>query len=306
MQRYILGRIAQAILCLFAVGTIVFIMSRMSGDPLVMMMPKDATLEEIQAMRVRLGLDKPYIVQYVLFITSMLHGDFGRSIRYEQSAMGLVMERFPATLELSVVAMAIAILIALPVGIMAAVKKDTAFDSFGKIFALSGQSMPVFWVGIMLMWLFAVVLKILPPFGRGGFENLILPSVTLGWFVNATLMRVGRSSMLDVLDSEYIKLARVKGVPERMVILKHALRNAGIPILTIVGMQFAQILRGAIVTETVFAWPGLGRLAVAAIYARDFPLVQASVIFMAFIFIGMNLIVDILYAYVDPRIKYQG
>ncbi len=304
MQRYILGRILQAFVCLFAVGTIVFILSRLSGDPLVMMLPKDATPEEFQAMRVHLGLDKPYIVQYVVFITSMMHGDFGRSIRYEQPAMSLVLERFPATLELTVVAMAIALLIALPVGILAAVKKGSIFDTVGKVAALAGQSMPIFWVGIMLMWLFAVVLRILPPFGRGGIENLILPSVTLGWFVNATLMRVGRSSMLDVLDSEYIKLARVKGVPERMVILKHALRNASIPILTIIGMQFAQLLRGAIITETVFAWPGLGRLAVSAIYSRDFPLVQAAVIFMAFIFITMNLIVDILYAYVDPRIRY--
>jgi peptide/nickel transport system permease protein len=305
MQRYILGRLGQAVLCLFAVAIIVFILGRLTGDPLVMMLPPDSTKEDYNMMSEHLGLDKPYIVQFWRFIIGAVRGDFGTSIRYQEPAMGLVFERFPATLELTLVAIAIAVFIALPTGILSAVKRDSVFDKFGKTAALAGQSMPIFWVGIMMMWAFAVVLELLPPAGRGGLRNIILPAITLGWYVNAALMRVARSSMIDVLDSEYVKLARVKGLPEKVVILKHALKNAAIPIITLAGMHFAGLLRGAVVTETVFAWPGLGRLAVSAVYARDFPLIQASVLFMALVFILMNLTVDILYAYLDPRIRYD-
>ena len=305
MQRYIMGRLGQAILCLFAVAVIVFILGRLTGDPLVMMLPPDSTKEDYRMMSEHLGLDKPYITQFWRFISGIVKGDFGTSIRYQEPAMGLVFERLPATLELTLVAIVIAVFIALPVGILSAVKRDSFFDKFGKTAALAGQSMPIFWVGIMMMWLFAVLLGFLPPAGRGGLRNIILPSITLGWYVNAALMRVARSSMIDVLDSEYIKLARVKGLPKRVVIMKHALKNAAIPIITLAGIHFAGLLRGAVVTETVFAWPGLGRLAVSAVYSRDFPLIQASVLFMALIFILMNLVVDILYAYLDPRIRYE-
>jgi peptide/nickel transport system permease protein len=305
MQRYILGRLGQAILCLFAVAVIVFILGRLTGDPLVMMLPPDATKADFQMMREHLGLDEPYVMQFWRFISGIVRGDFGTSIRYQEPAMGLVFERFPATLELTVVAIAVAVFIALPIGIISAVKRDSILDRFGKVTALAGQSMPIFWVGIMMMWLFAVLLGWLPPAGKGGLRNIILPSVTLGWYVNAALMRVARSSMIDVLDSEYIKLARVKGLPKKVVILKHALKNAAIPIITLAGIHFAGLLRGAVVTETVFAWPGLGRLAVSAVYSRDFPLIQASVLFMALVFIIMNLVVDILYVYLDPRIRYE-
>jgi peptide/nickel transport system permease protein len=305
MQRYILGRLGQAILCLFAVAVIVFILGRLTGDPLVMMLPPDATKADFQMMREHLGLDEPYVMQFWRFISGIVRGDFGTSIRYQEPAMGLVFERFPATLELTVVAIAVAVFIALPIGIISAVKRDSILDRFGKVTALAGQSMPIFWVGIMMMWLFAVLLGWLPPAGKGGLRNIILPSVTLGWYVNAALMRVARSSMIDVLDSEYIKLARVKGLPKKVVILKHALKNAAIPSITLAGIHFAGLLRGAVVTETVFAWPGLGRLAVSAVYSRDFPLIQASVLFMALVFIIMNLVVDILYVYLDPRIRYE-
>ena len=219
--------------------------------------------------------------------------------------MGLVMERLPATFELAGFALLISVLIALPIGVLAAVAKDTGWDAAAKVVALLGQSLPVFWLGIVLMWIFAVWLGWFPSSGRGGIQHLILPAITLGWFQVAAIMRLVRSSMLEVLDSEFVKLARVKGIPEWKVIWKHCLRNAGIAPLTFFAIIAGVLLTGTVVTETVFTWPGLGLLVVDAVRSRDFQVVQAVVIIFAFIFILCNLLVDVLYAYLDPRILYQ-
>lgn len=227
------------------------------------------------------------------------------SIKWNVPAIDIVIERFPATLLLATTSILFGILLALPVGILSAVKRDTWIDNFGKIVALAGQSMPTFWFGILLILIFAVYGKWLPTSGYGTFSHLILPSITLGGFVAAAIMRVTRSAMLDALESDYIRTARSRGVAEWRVIMVHALKNAAIPIVTIIGLQAATILRGAVVTETVFVWPGIGKIAVDAVYARDFPLVQAAVLTMGVVFLLVNLIVDFIYIYLDPRISYQ-
>jgi peptide/nickel transport system permease protein len=252
------------------------------------------------------GLDKPLYTQYFVFIKNAVRGDFGKSWKWQgYTAMGLVLERLPATLELGGAALAISVVLALPIGVLSAVMKDTPIDSFGKIVALLGQSLPSFWLGIVLMWIFAVTLGWLPTSGRGGLERLILPAVSLGWFQVAVVMRLVRSSMLDVLDSEFVKLTRIKGLAEWKVIWKHCLRNAAIVPLTYFAINAGVLITGAVVIESVFAWPGTGLLVVDAVRARDFQVVQAIVIVFSAVFLCANLIVDILYAYLDPRIRYQ-
>jgi peptide/nickel transport system permease protein len=252
------------------------------------------------------GLDRPLYEQYFTFLGKALQGDFGNSWKWQgHSAMGLVMERLPATLQLGGLALLISAVLALPFGVLTAVWKDRLFDSVGKIFALLGQSLPTFWLGIVLMWIFAVSLGWLPTSGRGGFKHMILPAVCLGWFQVATMMRLIRSSMLDVLDSEFVKLTRIKGLSEWKVIWKHCLRNAAIAPLTYFAITTGVLITGSVVTESVFAWPGTGLLVVDAVRARDFQVVQAVVIIFAAVFTMTNLVVDILYAYIDPRIRYQ-
>jgi peptide/nickel transport system permease protein len=244
--------------------------------------------------------------QYFIFLAKALQGDFGESLKYQgQSAMGMVAERLPATLELAAVALFISAILALPIGVLAAVGKGSRWDTAAKIVALMGQSLPNFWLGIVLMWIFAVWLDWLPASGRGGVKHLILPAITIGWFQVAAIMRLVRSSMLEVLDSEFVKLARVKGIPEWKVVWKHCLRNAGIAPLTFFAIIAGSLVTGAVVTETVFTWPGVGLLVVDAVRSRDFQVVQAVVILFAGVFILCNLLVDILYAYLDPRIRYQ-
>jgi peptide/nickel transport system permease protein len=251
------------------------------------------------------GLDKPLYVQYFVFLSKAVRGDFGMSWKWQgHSAMGLVVERLPATLQLGGIALGISVLIALPIGVMAAVYRDTPFDYMGKVIALLGQSLPAFWLGIVLMWIFAVHLGWLPTSGRGTIYHMILPAVSLGWFQVAALMRLVRSSMLDVLDSEFVKLTRIKGLAEWKIVWKHCLRNAAITPLTYFAITASALVTGSVVTESVFAWPGTGLLAVDAVRARDFQVVQAIVIVFAGVFICANLIVDILYAYLDPRIRY--
>ncbi|HYC47905.1 MAG TPA: ABC transporter permease [Burkholderiales bacterium] len=306
MQRFIAVRAFQSLLAILVMSLIVFGLARLSGNPLDVMLPIEAMPEDYERLEKHWGLDKPVTTQYLIFIKKALQGDFGQSLKYQgKSAMDLVTERLPATLELAGFALLVSIILALPIGVLAAVGKGSNWDTAAKIVALLGQSLPAFWLGIVLMWIFAVMLDWLPSSGRGGLKHLILPAITLGWFQVAVIMRLVRSSMLEVLDSEFVKLARVKGIPEWKVVWKHCLRNASIAPLTVFAIIAGSLLTGSVVTETVFTWPGVGLLVVDAVRSRDFQVVQAVVILFAGIFILCNLLVDIMYAYLDPRIRYQ-
>jgi len=285
---------------------IVFSLARVTGNPLDVMLPMEAGPEEYERVSKHWGLDQPLYVQYAIFLSKAVRGDFGNSWKWHgYSAMSLVWERLPATLQLAGFALFISMAIALPIGVLAAVMKGSAWDSVAKIIALLGQSLPGFWLGIVLMWIFAVHLGWFPTSGRGGLQYMILPAITLGWFQVAAVMRLVRSSMLEVLDSEFVKLTRIKGLPEWKVVWKHCLRNASIAPLTYFAIIAGVLMTGSVVTESVFSWPGTGLLMVDAVRARDFQVVQAVVIVFAGIFILTNLLVDILYAYLDPRIRYQ-
>ena len=314
MQRYILIRFLQSLLTLWVMTVIVFSLARLTGDPLDVLLPMEAGEGERERVAHHWGLDRPLFVnvahpldtQYFTFLGKALQGDFGNSWKWQgHTAMGLVVERMPATLQLSSVAIAISVLLALPFGVLTAVWKDTLFDAVGKIFALLGQSLPSFWLGIVLMWIFAVTLGWLPTSGRGTVWHMVLPAICLGWFQVAAMMRLIRSSMLDVLDSEFVKLTRIKGLPEWKVVWKHCLRNAAIAPLTYFAITLGVLVTGSVVIESVFAWPGTGLLAVDAVRARDFQVVQAIVIVFTSVLIMVNLAVDILYAYIDPRIRFQ-
>ena len=313
MQRYILIRFLQSLLTLWVMTVIVFSLARMTGDPLDVLLPMEAGEGERERVAKHWGLDRPLFInlenpldtQYFTFLGKALQGDFGNSWKWQgHTAMGLVVERMPATLQLSSIALAFSIFLSLPFGVMTAVWKDTLFDSVGKIFALLGQSLPSFWLGIVLMWVFAVTLGWLPTSGRGTVWHLVLPATCLGWFQVAAMMRLVRSSMLDVLDSEFVKLTRIKGLPEWRVVWKHCLRNAAIAPLTYFAITLGVLVTGSVVIESVFAWPGTGLLAVDAVRARDFQVVQAIVIVFTSVLIMVNLAVDILYAYIDPRIRF--
>ncbi len=306
MQRYIARRAFQSLLAIWVMSLIVFSLARISGNPLDMMLPLEATREDYERVSKHWGLDQPLPTQYVIFLSKAVRGDFGYSWKWPgHSAMGLVAQRLPATLQLAGFALLISILIALPVGVLSAVKKGTGWDTAAKIIALLGQSLPAFWLGIVLMWIFAVTLGWFPTSGRGGLQYMVLPAITLGWFQVAAIMRLVRSSMLEVLDSEFVKLTRIKGLAEWKVVWKHCLRNASIAPLTFFAIIAGVLMTGAVVTESVFSWPGTGLLVVDAVRARDFQVVQAVVIVFAGIFILTNLLVDVLYAYLDPRIRYR-
>jgi peptide/nickel transport system permease protein len=296
----------QSLVTLLAISVIIFGLSRLSGTPVDTLLADDATPAEAEALMHEWGLDRPIYVQYLDFISNAVRGDLGDSLKWPgETAQGLVWQRLPATLQLGGFAIIISTLIAIPTGVLAAVYKGSLFDSFGKMVALLGQAMPPFWLGIVLIWIFAVHWNVFPTSGRGGFGNMVLPAITMGWYQVAALMRLTRSSTLEVLDNEYIKAARLKGVPERRVIWVHALRNAAIAPLTYFGVIVGYIFTGSVVIETVFAWPGTGLLAIEAIRARDYVVVQAVVLTFAVVFILANLIVDILYAFIDPRIRYE-
>jgi ABC-type dipeptide/oligopeptide/nickel transport system permease component len=323
MTRYLVRRLWQSVLVLFGISIIIFIILHLTGDPAVLLMPPDATQADIDNFRKLMGFNDPLFIlwppweylnppwrfltdtQYGRFFIGVTHGDFGNSFRHQQPAMSLVMERMPATIELTLTAMAIAISIAVPVGILSAVRRNTVLDHAGMVLALLGQSMPVYWLGIMFILLFAVRLDLLPAFGSGSWQHLILPATTLGAFSMARIARLTRSSMLEVLGQEYVRTARAKGVSEWRLVLRHALKNAAIPVITIIGLDMGTLLGGAVITETIFAWPGVGRLAVQAISYRDYPLVQSAVFLLASIFVLINFLVDILYTCVDPRVAYK-
>jgi ABC-type dipeptide/oligopeptide/nickel transport system permease component len=303
MSVYVARRLAQALIVLLGISVVVFVILHLTGDPTVLMLPPDVTAEEVARFRKAMGFDDPLPVQYWRFLRGVLRGNFGNSLRHDEPALGLVFERMPATLELTAVALGVALLLAIPAGIVSAVFRNTALDYVSTVVALIGQAMPTFWLGIMLILVFAVGLQVLPSSGRGGLANLILPALTLGLFTTARTMRLTRSALLEVLGQDYVRTARAKGVAERGVVWKHALRNASIPVITIVGLELGTLLGGAVITETIFAWPGVGRLSVQAIYNRDYPLVQASVFVLASTFVLVNLAVDLLYTYLDPRIR---
>jgi ABC-type dipeptide/oligopeptide/nickel transport system permease component len=293
-----------SIVSLILLSMMIFCMVRITGDPAVLMAEPGAKEEDLQAIRHEFGLDKPLVVQYYLFVKSMLRGDFGKSIYYRIPALDLYIQRFPASLLLAAVAMTLSLMIGIPVGIFSAVRINTWFDNFGKIFAILGLSLPSFWVGLMLILTLSVYLNWLPSSGADGWKHLIMPAFSLGWVFTAAHMRLARSAMLEVLGSEYIKLARIKGLSERLVIAKHAFKNAVIPVLTLAGINLVLMVNVAVVVETVFAWPGVGRLLYEGISFRDFPVVQTTVLMGGVMFVGVNLLVDILYAYIDPRIRY--
>jgi len=306
VQRFILARIGQSIVTLLGVSIIIFSLARLSGNPLDVLLPADATADDFARIAKLWGLDRPLHEQYWVFISNAVRGDFGDSLKYKgQSAMGLVLQRLPATLQLAAFALVFSAVISIALGVLTAAQKDQPLDRFGKVLALLGQSMPTFWLGIVLIWIFAVRLGWLPTSGRGGLEHIILPGVTLGWFSVAAFLRLTRSSMLDVLDSEYIKLARAKGLPEWKVLWKHALKNAAIAPLTFFGLVVGFLITGSVTVETVFAWPGVGLLAVEAVTARDYQVIQAVTLVSAAVYIAVGLVVDVLYGYIDPRVRYS-
>jgi peptide/nickel transport system permease protein len=302
--RFVLSRLLQSLVTLAILSVVVFVLARSTGAALHLILPMSATPEDYANARQYLGLDRSYPEQYVSFVARAVTGDFGTSIRARRPVSELIRERLPNSLRLAAFAMAVSLAMAFPLGVMAAVKKGTGIDRAAQVVAVLGQSLPTFWVAIVLVEFVAGRLQWLPAGGAGGFASYVLPGFTLGWFVVAGMMRLLRSGMLEVLDSEYVKLARVKGVAERRVVWLHALKNALIPVVTFAGIYFAILLTTAIVVETVFAWPGLGRLAYDGITSRDFPVIQAVVLTAAAIVAAVNLAVDCLYAVLDPRIRY--
>ena len=304
MLRFIVGRAMQSLVCFVVVSCLVFYAARLTGDPTVLLLSEMASKEDAARLRAHLGLDKPILVQYGLFLKQAIRGDLGESTRLHRPVLAVLAARFPASLQLGSVAFIITLLIALPIGVYSAAKRGTGLDNAGRVFAVLGQSLPLFWLGLILMLVFAVWLGLLPAAGRGTAANFILPAVTMGWATTPAVMRLTRSAMLEVLESEYVKMARIKGLPEWKVIWKHALKNALLPVVTFSVLLFAEMIAGAIVTETVFAWPGVGQLLISSVYYRDFPMVQGTVLLLSALFILGNLTVDVLYAYLDPRIRY--
>jgi peptide/nickel transport system permease protein len=305
MKVYLLRRFLQSLLVLLGVSFVVFGILFLTGDPALVLLPPDASAEDVEKFRQAMGFNDPFIVQYGRFLGGALRGDFGQSVRHGEPAFDLVMERMPATFELSGAALLIALCLAIPAGIISAVRRNSLLDYVSTVVALLGQSMPTFWLGIMLILLFSVQLNLLPSSGRGDWQHMLLPAITLGLFTTARITRLTRSGMLEVLSQDYIRTARAKGVANPAVVWKHALKNAAIPIVTIVGIELGTLLGGSVITETIFAWPGVGRLSVQAINNRDYPVVQAAVFTLSTTFVLVNLIVDMLYTYLDPRIRLR-
>ena len=304
MTRYLIGRLAQTLLSMLIVISIVFFLTRLSGNPVDLLLDANATEQDHAILMRHLGLDRPLPVQYLIYVKNIFLGDFGNSVLTRRPVTEHIWERLPATVELGFVAMFMSVLIGIPLGVYSAVRRGTLVDKSARIFAVLGQSMPAFWLGLMLILFFGVVLGVLPAGGRGDLRHLILPAFTLGYFTSAAILRLTRSAMLEVLGSDYIKFARLKGLHEQIVLWKHGLKNALLPVTTFAVLLFVQFLGGAVVTETVFAWPGLGRLILESITTRDYPIVQAGVLVLSALYLTGNLLVDVLYSYLNPRIRH--
>ncbi|HEX2172870.1 MAG TPA: ABC transporter permease [Dehalococcoidia bacterium] len=303
MRRFVLRRFLYSIVTLFFLSVTIFVLVRMSGDPARLLAGPGAQTEDVEALRERLGLNRPYPVQYVDFVTNAIRLNFGTSFNFRVPVTDLYFSRLPNSLQLALAAMLVSLVVGIPAGIISAVKQGTIWDRVAKVIALTGMSVPGFFVGLLLILVFAVNLRVLPTSGQGTWQQLLMPALALGWYFAASMVRLTQSSMLDVLGSEYIKMARLKGVPERIVIVKHAFKNALIPVVTLAGVNFVVMLNTAIIIEVIFAWPGIGRLLYEGISQRDFPLVQGNVILAGVMIIVANFLIDILYAWIDPRIR---
>jgi peptide/nickel transport system permease protein len=305
MKKFIVKRLGYSLISLVLLSLTIFLFVRLTGDPTTLLVEPGASRGDIEALREQLGLNRSIAVQYLSFMGNLLRGDFGQSFYYRTPVFELYLSRLPYSLLLAATAMAFSLLLGIPSGILAAVRVNGFWDSVGKLFALLGLSFPSFWVGLLLILFFSVYLGWLPSSGSGGVLHIIMPAFALGWFFAAAHMRLTRSSMLEVLGSEYVKLARLKGLPEALVIGKHAFKNALIPVLTLAGINLVLMVNVAVVVETVFAWPGVGRLMYEGIAFRDFPIVQATVLLGGAMIVIVNLVVDVLYAVIDPRIRYE-
>jgi len=305
MVRFIVMRLIQTVVALVGIAMLIFTLVRVSGDPALMLATATSTEEDIQRIRVNLGLDKSLPEQFWIFVTDVVQGDLGDSLFKQKPVTGMIRDALPNSIKLVFPSWGIAMLGALLLGVLGATRRDSIWDNGVKFIAVLGQALPGFWVAIVAVYFFSVRWQLLPTSGLGGIDHYILPVATMAFFLLPGMMRLVRSSMLDVLDSEYIKMARIKGLPERIIIWKHALRNALIAPLTVAGMLFAGLITGAVIIETVFSWPGVGFILVEGVMARDFPLVQAITLLVAVFVLGINLLVDITYAYIDPQIRYQ-
>jgi len=303
MASLLLPRLVYAMLVLFGVAIAVFFLIRIGGDPSALFLPPEASLADIARFRHQMGFDRSLTAQLLDFLGRAAQGDFGRSLRYDQPAMQLVLERMPATLQLSAVALVISIVLSVPIAILAAIHRDTLIDRGGLLVSLIGQSFPTFWLALMLILIFSEKLGLLPPSGRGTWRQLIMPAFSLAVYSTGIITRLLRSSMIEVLQSDYVRTARSKGISEWRVILVHALRNAVIPTLTVIGLQVGALLGGAVITEEIFAYPGVGRLAIQAIANRDFTIIQAFVVLMALVIVSINVLVDVGYTLLDPRLR---
>ncbi len=305
MIRFIIIRLLQTLIALVGIAVLIFTMVRVSGDPALMLATATSTAEDIQQIRVNLGLDKSIPEQFWIFVTDVVRGDMGESLFKKKPVTEMIGAALPNTLRLAIPSFVVAMSGALLLGVLSATRRDSILDNIVKFIAVMGQALPGFWVAIVAVYFFSVTWRLLPTSGVGGIDHYVLPVCTMAFFLMPGMMRLVRSSMLDVLDSEYIKMARIKGLPERTVIWKHALRNAMIAPLTVAGVLLAGLITGAVITETVFSWPGVGWIMVEGVMARDFPLVQAITMLVAAIVLVVNLLVDITYAYIDPQIRYQ-
>jgi peptide/nickel transport system permease protein len=303
MRRYVARQLVQLVVVVVGISVLVFGLLHVIGDPVLLLLPLNAGKEEYERHRKILGLDRPIWVQYWNFASRAVQGDFGKSWYADRPAFGLVMQRMPATLYLTVAGLVAALLIALPLGILAALRRHSLVDNLCTVLAVAGQAMPIFWLGIMLIILFAVRLRALPASGYGTWQHFLMPAFCLGAFLAPITMRLVRSGVIEVMNMDYIKTARAKGVGEGLVVAKHAFRNACIPVITVLGLQFGQLLGGAIVTETVFAWPGVATLTVESIRNQDFPVVQCAVLMLALIIVVVNLLVDLMVGLIDPRVR---
>jgi peptide/nickel transport system permease protein len=303
LRAYLVSRLGQTLLVVFLSLTAVFFLARLGGDPVLLFLPMDIQAKDLNEFRQRLGFNDPLPVQYGRFMAGAVRGDFGESLRYKQDALGLVLERLPATLRLGGAALLLTFCLAIPVGVISAMKRGSLLDYLGMGGAVLGQAIPGFWLGLMLIYFFSVQLGWLPTGGTGGVIHYVMPVIVLAAFYAARIARLTRSSVLDILGEDYILTARAKGLAEMVVVAKHTLRNAAIPIVTLAGLETGQLLGGAVITETIFAWPGVGRLTVQALLNRDFPLVLAAVFVISLTYTLINLIVDLLYGCIDPRTR---